>query len=235
MFLFRFFKWSGIGYLVVLFLLYLAEAWKVHRAGGRILESIGWVFFFPGYRKSFGDYLIPFSFGWWLVAVVLFVFILYLFDDVEELNNLREKIQSSEKKLDSLKSEIEKLNGELQRLEERKKDLKTDIDYLEHEKTVVWNDLEDLKEQKRSLSLYIEETLQRAYEEGKEKGYRSVLSELRSLRIQKSIILDLFDSNKELKELLKKLTGKTIRQYLQEEKKRRLKSEESGGNNEIGY
>jgi len=209
---------------VVLFLLYLAEAWKVHRGGGRILESIGWVFFFPGYRKSFVDYLIPFSFGWWLAAVVLFVFVIFLFDDLEELNNLRKRILSSEEKLSFLKSEIEKLNGELQRLEKRKKDLKTDIDYLEHEKTVVWDDLEDLKEQKRNLSLYIEEMLKRAYEEGKEKGYRSVLDELRSLRIQKSIILDLFDANKELKDLLKKLTGKTIRQYLESEKKKRLKS-----------
>ncbi|MEO2065151.1 MAG: hypothetical protein ABGX17_01465 [Desulfurobacteriaceae bacterium] len=235
MFFFRFFKWSGVGYLVVLCLLYLVDAWKVFRTGEGILKSLGWVFFFSGYRKSFVDYLIPFSFGWWLAAIVLFVFILYLFDDVEELNNLREKIQSSDERLNSLKSEIEKLNGELQTLEEKKKSLKTDIDYLEHEKTLVLDDLEDLKEQKRNLSLYIEETLQRAYEEGKEKGYRSVLSELRSLRIQKSIILDLFDSNKELKELLKKLTGKTIRQYLQEEKKRRLKSEESGESNEIGY
>jgi chromosome segregation ATPase len=213
---------------VVLCLFYLVDAWKVFRAGGGILKSVGWVFFFPGYRKSFVDYLISFSFGWWLAAIVLFVFILYLFDDVEELNNLREKIQSSEKRLSSLKGEIDKLNGELQRLEEKRKDLKTDIDYLEHEKTVVWNDLEELKEQKRNLSLYIEETLRRAYEEGKEKGYRSVLNELRSLRIQKSIVLDLFDRNKEFKDLLKRLTGKTIRQYLEQEKKRRLKPKESG-------
>lgn len=228
MFLFRWFKWSGVGYLVVLCLFYLVDAWKVFRAGGGILKSLGWVFFFPEYRKSFVDYLIPFSFGWWLAAIVLFVFILYLFDDVEELNNLRKKIQSSGERLNSLKSEIEKLNGELQRLEEKKKRLKTDIDYLEHERTLVSDDLEELKKQKRNLSLYIEETLQRAYEEGKEKGYRSVLNELRSLRVQKSIILDLFDSNKELKELLKKLTGRTIRQYLEQEKKRRLKSEEVG-------
>jgi len=228
LFLFRFFKWSGIGYLVFLLLLYLADAWKVHKAGGGILESLGWVFFFPGYRKDFVDYLIPFSFGWWLSALVLLFFILFLFDDVEELNNLREKIQSSEKRLSSLKGEIEKLKRELQRLEKKEKSLKTDIDYLEHEKTVVWDDLKNLKEQKRNLSLYIEETLQRAYEEGREKGYRSVLDELRSLRVQKSIILDLFDKNKELKELLKKLTGKTIRQYLEQEKKRRLKSERYG-------
>ena len=164
----------------------------------------------------------------------MFVFTLFLFDDVEELNNLREKIRSSKERLSSLRGEIERLSGELQGLEERKKSLKADIDYLEYEKTLVSDDLEDLKEQKRKLSLYIEETLRRAYEEGREKGYRSVLNELRSLRVQKSIILDLFDSNKELKKLLKKLTGKTIRQYLREEKKRRLKLEESGESDEFG-
>jgi len=47
---------------------------------------------------------------------------------------------------------------------------------------------------------------------------------LRSLRVQKSIVLDLFDNNEELKRLLKRLTGKTIRQYLREEKKRRLEA-----------
>lgn len=234
MFFFRWLKWSGVGYLVVLCLLYFVDVWRVFRAGGGILKSLGWVFFFPEYRKSFIDYLIPFSFGWWLAAVILFVFILFLFDDVEELNNLREKIRSSEERLSFLRDEIERLSGELQGLEERKKSLKTDIDYLEYEKTLVSDDLEDLKEQKRKLSLYIEETLRRAYEEGREKGYRSVLNELRSLRVQKSIILDLFDNNKELKNLLKKLTGKTIRQYLQEEKKRRLKLEESGESDEFG-
>ena len=234
MFFLRWFKWSGVGYLVVLCLLYFVDVWRVFRAGGGILKSLGWVFFFPEYRKSFIDYLTPLSFGWWLAAIVLFVFILFLFDDVEELNNLREKIRSSEERLSSLRDEIEKLSGELQGLEERKKSLKTDIDYLEYEKTLVSDDLEDLKEQKRKLSLYIEETLRRAYEEGREKGYRSVLNELRSLRVQKSIILDLFDNNKELKNLLKKLTGKTIRQYLREEKKRRLKLEESGESDEFG-
>jgi len=232
LFLFRWFKWSGVGYLVVPCLLYLVNVWNVFRSGGGILKSLGWVFFFPGYRKGFVDYLIPFSFGWWLAAVVLFVFILYLFEDVEELNNLRKRIQGSKEELNSLDVEVGRLRKELQRLEEKKKSLKTDVDYLEHEKTLVWNDLEELKEQKRNLSLYIEETLQRAYEEGRERGYRSVLDELRSLRVQKSIVLDLFDDYKELKELFKKLTGKTIRQYLQEEKKRRLSS---GETDETGY
>jgi len=152
------------------------------------------------------------------------VFVIFLFDDWERLNNLGEEIRSSEERLSSLKGEIGRLSGELQRLEERKESLKTDIDYLEREKAAVLDDLEDLEEQKRNLSLYIEETLRRAYEEGREKGYRSVLGELRSLRVQKSIVLDLFDDNEELKKLLKRLTGKTIRQYLREEKKRRLEA-----------
>lgn len=221
--------------MVVLFLLYLADAWKVHKAGWGVLKSLGWVFFFPGYREHFVDYLITFSAGWWLAVIVLFFFVLYLFDDLERLDNLRERIRDSEGKLISLKGEIERLTGELQGLEEEKKALQRDIDYLDHERANVLADLEDLKEQKKNLSLYIEETLRRAYEEGREKGYRSVLKELRSLRVQKSIILDLFDRNKELKELLKKLTGRTIRQYLQEEKKKRLKSVESGETNGTGH
>ena len=224
MFLFRWFKWSGIAYLVVLCFLYLGSAWMVHKAGKEVWESVGWIFFFPKVRGAFVDRLVDFSFGWWLAVAALLVFVIFLFDDWERLNNLGEEIRSSEERLSSLKGEIGRLSGELQRLEERKESLKTDIDYLEREKAAVLDDLEDLEEQKRNLSLYIEETLRRAYEEGREKGYRSVLGELRSLRVQKSIVLDLFDDNEELKKLLKRLTGKTIRQYLREEKKRRLEA-----------
>ena len=233
MFFFRWIKWSGISYLGLLSLLYFAEAWKVYRAGKGILKSVGWAFFFPKYKEHFVDYLIPLSFGWWSATVVLFVFVLYLFEDWERLSNLQEEIQSSERRLSSLRGELGKLKGELQRLEERKRDLKSDIDYLEYEKTLVSDELEDLKEKKRNLSLYIEEKFQRAYEKGREKGYRSVIDELRSLRVQKSIVLDLFDNNEELKELLKKLTGKTIRQYLREERKRRLRTKGLGGADEL--
>jgi len=215
----------GTAYLLVLCFLYLGDAWMVHKAGKGIWESVGWVFFFPKVRRAFVDRLVDFSFGWWMAAVALLVFMVFVFDDLERLDNLGKKIRSSEERLGSLKEEIGRLSGELQRLEERKKNLKTDIDYLEQEKAAVWDDLEELEERRRNLTLYIEETLRKAYEEGKEKGYRSVLDELRSLRVQKSIVLDLFDNNEELKRLLKRLTGKTIRQYLREEKKRRLEAD----------
>jgi len=224
LFFFRWFKWSGTAYLVVVCFLYFGDAWMVHKAGKGILESVGWVFFFPKVRDAFVDRLVVFSFGWWMAAFALLVFMVFVFDDLERLNNLGEEIRSSEERLGSLKEEIGRLSGELQRLEERRKSLKTDIDYLEQEKAAVWDDLEELEERRRNLTLYIEETLRKAYEEGKEKGYRSVLDELRSLRVQKSIVLDLFDNNEELKRLFKRLTGKTIRQYLREEKKRRLEA-----------
>jgi len=83
--------------------------------------------------------------------------------------------------------------------------------------------LDELKGEIGRLSFKVREALRKGYEEGREKGYRAVINELRSLRIQKSIILDVFDRNKELKSLFKKLTGKTIRQYLEFEKRKRLK------------
>jgi len=214
----RWFKWSGVTYLAVLCLLYLVDALNVYRAGGGVLGSIGWVFF-PEYREGFVDSLIDFSFSWWIAVVVLFGFAFLLFDDLERLNNLGEKIRRSEERLSSLKGEMGRLKGELQRLEEKKKSLETDIGYLEHKKTVVWNDLEELKERKGNLSLYIEKMFRKAYEEGREKGYKSVITELRSLRAQKSALVDLFNRERELQKVFRRVAGKKLLQFLNEVKK----------------
>jgi len=130
---------------VVVCFLYLGDAWIVHKAGKGILESVGWVFFFPKVRDSFVDRLVVFSFGWWMAAFALLVFMVFVFDDLERLDSHGEKIQSSKERLSFLKGEIERLSGELQRLEDRRKSLKTDIDYLEQEKAAVWDDLEELE------------------------------------------------------------------------------------------
>jgi hypothetical protein len=65
-------------------------------AGKGALDSIAWIFYFPEHRKSFLYLVFYLSAGWWLASAFLLIFILYLFDDLEELNNLREKIQSAE-------------------------------------------------------------------------------------------------------------------------------------------
>ena len=138
-----------------------------------------------------------------------------IFDDVERLNNLEEKIRSSQQTLKDLNSEIERVSGKLKELEARRSEIEEDMDSLEYERTLLIDNIEELKEEERKLSSRIQKTLQIAYEEGREKGYQSVINELRSLRVQKSIVLDVFDRHKELKSLFKKLTGKTIRQYLE--------------------
>jgi uncharacterized protein (DUF3084 family) len=232
LFFLRWIKWSGIPYLVFVFLFYCLDAFKVYRVSKNIPDSIAWIFSFPGLRKQFTDFLVSFSAGWWLATTVLFIFVVFLFDDVDELNSLKGKIQEARNEIGSLTTEIERLREEIQRLEEEKRILKSDVNSLEYQKKLVARKLEELKEERRNLSTYIKEVLDEAYKEGRERGYRSVIDELRSLRIQKSIVLDLFDNYKELRDLLKKLTGKTIRQYLRDEKKRRLKLQGLDGNDE---
>jgi len=218
-------------YLFLVALLYTASVWQIFRSGVGFLRSVGWIFFYESVRE---DFLFKLELGtliWILAAFISFLFVLLLHDDLDTLNNLESRIKQAQSKLGGLRKEIEKTSSSLENLKREKEILWQDVSQLGRQRNILLAEVDELEVQKRNLSDYIKQTLQKAYEEGREKGYQSVINELRSLRIQKSIILDLFDKNKEFKELLKKLTGKTIRQYLNEEKKKRLEC--LRGNNEL--
>jgi chromosome segregation ATPase len=149
------------------------------------------------------------------------------------LENLQERIRKSKAELKKLGDGKSKLEGEISNLKEEKESCQSDveklsqeIERLSNEKSKLLSSIKSLEEKKENLASYLEEEFQKGYEAGREQGYQSVITELRSLRVQKSALLKLFDSNKELKTLFKKITGKTIRQYLNEAKK---KVKSSGG------
>jgi len=219
----RYVKWIGIWYFVTIAVVYFVRVFSVFRSGYGVLKSLGWIFFFPELRKFFISFVLDFSLGWLSAVILAYLFIYWLFENVSELEDIERRIEAVKRELNALRYKRDNVLGEIRMLEEKKGLLKQDIDYLEYDKTLLTDELDELKEEIGRLSFKVREALRKGYEEGREKGYRAVINELRSLRIQKSIILDVFDRNKELKSLFKKLTGKTIRQYLEFEKRKRLK------------
>ncbi|MEO2068542.1 MAG: hypothetical protein ABGX27_03430, partial [Desulfurobacteriaceae bacterium] len=234
-FLKSYLKWIFLAFVGFAWFLYFLEVVKAFRHGAGFLNSLLWFKVFPKELVSLRSFLFSFGTGYAVSALVsLVVFYLWI-EDLDRLEDLQGKIDDSLTEIERLKGEKKKLEGEISVLQKKEEDYKSvlkglsqEIKTLSYKKDSLLSSIESLEERNRNLASYLEEEFRKGYEAGREQGYQSVITELRSLRIQKSALLKLFDSNKELKALFKKVTGKTVRQYLNEVKK---KAKNSGGKN----
>jgi vacuolar-type H+-ATPase subunit I/STV1 len=232
-FLKSFLKWIFSSFVAILLFSYLLKAGKFFLNGTDVSDALLWFRIFVEKWTQFKDFFLAFGFGWVVSAFVSFMVFLLWIDDLNKLENLQEKIRNSEDKLKKLGNEKNKLENEISALQKKKESYQSALEGLSQEirnlserKNSLLSSIRSLEERKENLASYLEEEFQKGYEAGREKGYQSVITELRSLRIQKSALLRVFDGNKELKTLFKKITGKTVRQYLNEVKK---KAKSSGG------
>ena len=232
-FLKSFLKWIFSSFVAILLFSYLLKAGKFFLNGTDVSDALLWFRIFVEKWTQFKDFFLAFGFGWVVSAFVSFMVFLLWIDDLNKLEDLQERIDDSKIELERLGDEKSKLEKEISNLRKEKGNHQSDVEKLSQEierlskkKSKLLSFLRSLEERKENLASYLEEEFQKGYEAGREQGYRSVITELRSLRIQKSALLRVFDGNKELKTLFKKITGKTVRQYLNEVKK---KAKSSGG------
>ena len=213
--------------------LYFLEVVKAFQHGAGFLNSLLWFKVFPKELIFLRSFLFPFGTGYVTSALISLMVFYWWIENLNKLEDLQGKIDNSLTEIERLKGEKKKLKSEISAFQKRKKEyegvlegLSQEIKTLSERKSSLLSSIKSLEEKYENLDSYLEEEFQKGYESGREYGYQSVITELRSLRLQKSALLKLFDSNKELKTLFKKITGKTVRQYLNEVKK---KAKNSGG------
>jgi septal ring factor EnvC (AmiA/AmiB activator) len=234
-FLKSYLKWSFLVLIVFVGIPYFVEVIDAFQHGAGFLNSLLWFRVFPKELSLLKSSLSDFVIGYVVSASVSLGVFSWWINDLDKLDDLKGKIDDSLTEIERLKKEKEELKEEISALKKEKKSYQSEVDKLSQEvenlsnnKRELLSSISSLEERKENLASYLEEELQKGYEAGREQGYQSVITELRSLRFQKSALLRLFDSNKELKTFFKKVTGRTIRQYLNEVKK---KVKSSGGGN----
>lgn len=153
----------------------------------------------------------------------------YLMEFEKYLKKNWEELVSNKKEFEERKKELEK---EVRELQDRRELLESTVKRVEREFEELINETEKLekevnrlKEMKAKLKKDIKAIIRGA----EQKAHENLIRELRSLRVQKSAILDLFDKYPELEEFLRKKEGLGIREYLERAKKLRAKAKDKGG------
>ena len=186
------------------------------------------------------SFFILFDFGWKSVIWVYYVkddsvIALYLIASLGmlfggyalrywELSEWKRELDGWEKRLDEREKNLEKWIKEFKRLKAQKEEYERVVRSLSDKKSVLMKEIDDLSHRKEILKGELRRLqkevgdlgrkVREAEEKGYQDGYNRVIHELRSLRAQKTAILNLFDSFYELRKLIKEKTGMDIRRYL---------------------
>jgi len=135
----------------------------------------------------------------------------------EERERFKELLKEKEflmKTVSELRRERDEFVRDIRERREELKNINAEIDKLQWEKEKILQGIDSI--------------IRGAREKGYKEGYQRVIQELRSLRAQKSAILDLFDKYPELEEFLKEKEGLGIRKYLEKAKKKGRNFDGSG-------
>lgn len=185
-------------------------------------------------------FFVLFDFGWksviWVYYVKDYSYIaLYLIASLGmlfggyalrywELSGWKRELEGWERRLDEREKKLEKWIKEFKRLKAQKEEYERVVESLSDKKSVLMKEVGDLshrkemlKEELRKLQREVgnlDRKVREAEERGYQDGYNRVIQELRSLRAQKTAILNLFDNSHELRRLIKEKTGMDIRRYL---------------------
>ncbi len=188
-----------------------------------------WVDSFLWFMKSDFRFILRYSFvlGIWAFALGVFassVFFLGKMGELSRYENLRERSEKLEKKVSSLAQKERELRGRVGALQREKESLSASVSDLRKTAQVLKREVLSLNEKRKSLDKLIREAVERGYREGHEKAYGKVIEELRSLRAQKSALVDLFNSERELRECFKRVTGMKLLQFLNAAKRKAKES-----------
>jgi len=207
----------------VFLVLFTYWIWIYHNSGVPLLKSFFW-FEDPNFQFTFKYSLFLFFpaylLGAW-VSSAYFILRAFELSEFEELDERKRELQESVKELSDREGELRR---SIEDLERRKGELESCVEGLEVRERTLSKSFKELEEKKRSLDVLIREAVERGYKEGWERAYQKVITELQSLRAQKSTLVDLFTKEKELRDVFKRVTGKKFLQYLKDVKRSKNES-----------
>ncbi|MEO2066559.1 MAG: hypothetical protein ABGX17_08695 [Desulfurobacteriaceae bacterium] len=186
--------------------------------GSSFLDALLW-FKSQGYATVL-HYILPFAVSEFFLGAL--VVSLYVYLKLEELS----RFEGLERRRVELQSEVKRLYRDIKELWERIERFKREevevgasVSRLRREKDALAREVRELREEAENLDSVIHRAYEEGYRKGWQEAYGKVIAELRSLRAQKSALMRLFDSNRELREVFGKVTGKRLGQFLKEAKR----------------
>ena len=215
----RFFLYLFLGFVFLVISVYIYWGIWYHGRGAPWTYALQW------FRNPKFHFLLNhcffIGFGAFAVGVLASaVFFLREMGKLSRYEGLREKINDAQERLSSLRSKEAELRRKIGELQGREKELSSRVVSLERQREVLSKRTGELQKEISNL----EEKIEREINDRWEKEYQSLLTELRSLRAQKSALVDLFNRERELRECFKKVTGMKLLQFLNAAKKRQRES-----------
>ncbi len=205
-------------------LLYVVGAWYV------LTALAFFVLFDFGWKSVIWVYYV---FSYPVIALYSIVSLIMLFSGYAlrhwELSKWKRELEGWERRLDEREKNLEKWIKEFKRLKAQRKEYESIVRTLADKKSVLMKEVDDLSRKKEMLKGELsrlqkevgdlDRRVMEAEERGYQDGYNKVIYELRSLRAQKTAVLDLFDKFPEFDRLIREKTGMDIRRYLNSVKK----------------
>jgi len=211
-------SWLFWGFLLGLLLFY--GFWVLYAINheSSVLDALLW-FKSQGFDTVL-RYILPFAVsGFFLGALVIS---LYVYLKLEELA----RFEGLERRKEELQSEVKRLYRDIKELRERiegfkreEVDVGASVSRLRRERDALAREVRELREEAENLDSVISRAYEEGYRKGWQEAHKKVIMELRSLRAQKSALMRLFDSSRELREVFRKITGKRLGQFLKEAKR----------------
>jgi len=219
----RFFLYLVLALVFLVVSVYGFWVFWYHGKGAPWVDALLW------FRNSQIGFFLRYSFvlGFWAFILGAFASAVFFLREMGELSryeNLRERSEELERKVSTLTQKERELRGRVGALQREKESLSASVSDLRETAQVLKREVLSLNEKRKSLDKLIREAVERGYKEGYEKAYSKVIEELRSLRAQKSALVDLFNSERELRECFKRVTGMKLLQFLNAAKRKAKES-----------
>ncbi len=186
--------------------------------GSSVLDALLW-FKSQDYAAVL-RYILPFAVsGFFLGVLVVSLYVYLKLEDLSRFEGLERRKLELQSEIKRLYREIKELRERIERFKSEEIDVGASVSRLKRERDALSREVRELRKEAENLDSLISRACEDGYRKGWQEAYGKVIAELRSLRAQKSALMRLFDSNRELREVFRKVTGRHLGQFLKEAKR----------------